>query len=117
MGQAGTTTRWFGQADELAAWEHGARAPGSRCRWRSWERTNRLRHFLSPQLAALVLDQESLLESHRRDIVVVFCDLRNFTTFAETSEPEEVMVSWPTTTALSAVWCTAHEGTLERVHR
>ena len=34
---------------------------------------------------------ESFLESHRREIVVVFCDLRGFTTFAESSEPEEVM--------------------------
>ena len=50
-----------------------------------------MRHFLSPQLAELVLGEESLLQSHRREIVVVFADLRNFTPFAETSEPEEVM--------------------------
>ena len=53
----------------------------------------RLRRFLSPQLAELIVDSgdESFLESHRREIVVVFCDLRGFTTFAEASEPEEVM--------------------------
>ena len=53
----------------------------------------RLRRFLPPQLAELIVDSgdESFLESHRREIVVVFCDLRGFTTFAESSEPEEVM--------------------------
>jgi class 3 adenylate cyclase/CheY-like chemotaxis protein len=55
------------------------------------ERTNRLRRFLSPQLADLVVGDEGLLASHRREIVVLFTDLRNFTPFAETSEPEEVM--------------------------
>ena len=57
------------------------------------ERMARLRRFLSPQLAELIVDSgdESFLESHRREIVVVFCDLRGFTPFAEASEPEEVM--------------------------
>jgi class 3 adenylate cyclase len=57
------------------------------------ERVGRLRRFLSPQLANLMVDSgdESFLESHRREIVVVFCDLRRFTAFAETAEPEEVM--------------------------
>jgi adenylate cyclase len=55
------------------------------------ERTNRLRHFLSPQLADLVVGDENMLNSHRREIVVLFTDLRGFTSFAETSEPEEVM--------------------------
>ena len=55
------------------------------------DRTNRLRRFLSPQLADLVVGDETLLQSHRREIVVHFADLRNFTHFAETSEPEEVM--------------------------
>ena len=57
------------------------------------ERVGRLRRFLSPQLAELVVDSgdESFLQSHRREITVVFCDLRGFTAFAETAEPEEVM--------------------------
>jgi class 3 adenylate cyclase len=57
------------------------------------ERVNRLRRFLPPQLVDLVVNSgdESFLESHRREIVAVFCDLRRFTPFAETSEPEEVM--------------------------
>ncbi len=57
------------------------------------ERLGRLRRFLSPQLANLIVESgdESFLRSHRREIVVAFCDLRNFTPFAEASEPEEVM--------------------------
>ena len=56
-------------------------------------RVSRLRRFLAPQVAELVVDSgdESFLKSHRREIVVVFCDLRRFTAFAETAEPEEVM--------------------------
>ncbi len=56
-------------------------------------RMDRLTRFLSPQIAKLVLSagDESVLESHRREITVVFCDLRGFTAFSETAEPEEVM--------------------------
>jgi class 3 adenylate cyclase len=57
------------------------------------ERLGALKRFLSPQVAELIVSagNERLLESHRREITVVFCDLRGFTAFAETSEPEEVM--------------------------
>ncbi len=57
------------------------------------ERAHRLKRFLSPQLADLIVSSgdETLLESHRREITVVFCDLRGFTAFAETAEPEEVL--------------------------
>lgn len=57
------------------------------------ERLSRLRRFLSPQLAELIVSSgdDKLLDSHRREIAVVFCDLRGFTAFAETAEPEEVM--------------------------
>jgi adenylate cyclase len=56
-------------------------------------RMDRLTRFLSPQIARLVLSagDESVLESHRREITVVFCDLRGFTAFSETAEPEEVI--------------------------
>jgi class 3 adenylate cyclase len=56
------------------------------------ERMGRLKRFLSPQIAEAVLasGDEGMLESHRRDITVVFCDVRGFTAFAETAEPEEV---------------------------
>jgi adenylate cyclase len=57
------------------------------------ERMDRLKRFLPPQVAELILTSgdDRLLDSHRRDVTVVFCDLRGFTAFSETSEPEEVM--------------------------
>lgn len=57
------------------------------------DRMGRLKRFLSPQLADLVVSSgdESFLESHRCEITVVFCDLRGFTAFAETVEPEVTM--------------------------
>jgi class 3 adenylate cyclase len=57
------------------------------------ERVGRLKRFLAPQLAEMIVAQgaEKILESHRRDIAVAFCDLRGFTAFAETAEPEEVL--------------------------
>ena len=56
-------------------------------------RVGRLKRFLAPQLAELIVSQgdEKVLESHRREIVVVFCDLRGYTAFTETAEPEEVL--------------------------
>jgi len=56
------------------------------------ERIRRLRRFLSPQIADAILasGDESFAEGHRRDITVVFADLRGFSAFAEVAEPEEV---------------------------
>src|SRR6516225_10050419 len=56
-------------------------------------RVGRLKRFLAPQLAELIVSRgdEKILESHRREIVVVFCDLRGYTAFTETAEPEEVL--------------------------
>jgi adenylate cyclase len=56
------------------------------------ERVSRLKRFLSPQLAELVISsgEDRILEMHRREITVLFCDLRGFTAFAETAEPEDV---------------------------
>jgi adenylate cyclase len=56
-------------------------------------RVGRLKRFLAPQLAELIVSQgnEKILESHRREVVVVFCDLRGYTAFTETAEPEEVL--------------------------
>ncbi len=80
------------QTDELAAWNRELETRVE-IQVSQLERMGRLRRFLSPQVAELIVDSgdESVLESHRRDIVVVFCDMRGFTTFAEASEPEEVM--------------------------
>ena len=56
-------------------------------------RVGRLKRFLALQLAELIVSQgdEKILERHRREIVVVFCDLRGYTAFTETAEPEEVL--------------------------
>jgi len=80
------------------------------------ERVRRLKRFFSPQLAELLVSSggEKLLESHRREITVVFCDLRGFTAFSETAEPEEVMgVLREYHTALGTL-IFRFEGTLER---
>jgi adenylate cyclase len=57
------------------------------------ERVGRLRRFFSPSLAELIVNggADDPLKSHRREITVVFLDLRGFTAFAEVAEPEEVM--------------------------
>lgn len=56
------------------------------------ERLNMLRRFVTPQLAeALAAGGDEILASHRREITAFFCDLRGFTAFSETAEPEEVM--------------------------
>jgi adenylate cyclase len=77
---------------------------------------NRLRRFLSPQVAELVINSgdDSFLGSHRREIVVVFCDLRGFTGFAESSEPEEVMGVLGEYHAALGELIFRYEGTLER---
>jgi class 3 adenylate cyclase len=80
------------QADELRRWNAELESR-VQAQVEDLQRVNRLRRFLSPQLVELVIDSgnEDFLRSHRREIVVVFCDLRGFTAFAEASEPEEVM--------------------------
>ncbi len=80
------------------------------------ERLGRLRRFLSPQLAELVVSsgEHSFLESHRREITVVFTDLRGFTAFAETVEPEDVMHVLSEYHAAMGDLIHRFEGTLER---
>ncbi|MBV9522208.1 MAG: response regulator [Alphaproteobacteria bacterium] len=80
------------------------------------ERMGRLKRFLAPQIAELVISSGDgrLLESHRRDISVVFCDLRGFTAFAESAEPEEVMTVLREYHATLGTIVRAFEGTLER---
>jgi class 3 adenylate cyclase len=80
------------------------------------ERLGRLKRFFSPQLAELIVagDAEDPLRSHRREITVVFLDLRGFTAFAETAEPEEIMGVLREYHAEMGRLILAHEGTLER---
>ena len=101
------------QRAELAAWNRELETRVEQ-QVRELERMSRLRRFLSPQLAGLVMSDEALLASHRREVVVVFCDLRNFTTFAETSEPEEVIGLLAEFHGLLGGIVDDHDGTLER---
>jgi adenylate cyclase len=80
------------QAAELATWNRTLEQRVSE-QVAELGRMNRLKGFLSPQIAKLVESsgEAKMLESHRRDITVVFCDLRGFTAFAETAEPEDVI--------------------------
>ncbi len=80
------------------------------------DRLARLKRFFSPQLADLILagGADDPLKSHRREITVVFFDLRGFTAFAETAEPEEVMGILREYHAALGALILEHEGTLER---
>jgi class 3 adenylate cyclase len=103
------------QTAELTAWNRELEQRVN-AQVQELERLGRLRRFLSPQLADLVVNSgdESFLDSHRREIVVVFCDLRRFTAFAETSEPEEVMGVLNQYHAALGDLVFRFEGTLER---
>jgi class 3 adenylate cyclase len=80
------------------------------------ERLGRLKRFFSPPLAEAIVagGADDPLRTHRREVTVVFADLRGFTAFAETSEPEEVMTVLREYHAEMGRLILAHEGTLER---
>jgi class 3 adenylate cyclase/CheY-like chemotaxis protein len=80
------------------------------------EQLGRLKRFFSPQLAELIVrgGADDPLKTHRRDITVVFLDLRGFTAFAETAAPEEVMAVLREYHAEMGRLILEHEGTLER---
>ena len=79
------------------------------------ERLSRLKGFFSPQLAeAILAGGEDLLKTHRREISVVFLDLRGFTAFTDRAEPEEVMELLNAYHAQMGALVLAHDGTLER---
>jgi adenylate cyclase len=80
------------------------------------ERVGRLKRFFSPQLAEAIVGGDTVdpLISHRREITVVFLDLRGFTAFTETADPEEVMGVLREYHAAMGRLILEHEGTLER---
>jgi len=102
------------QAGELALWnkELEARVQGQ---LGQIERMGALKRFLAPQLAELIIarGEDSVLQSHRRDIVVVFGDLRGYTAFAETAEPEELLDLLNAYHAAVGPIVTRSEGTLD----
>ena len=80
-------------------------------------RISRLRRFLAPQVAQMIASSDSpdsMLASHRREVTVLFCDLRGFTAFTETSEPEEVMAVLSEYHESMGELIFKYEGTLER---
>jgi adenylate cyclase len=102
------------QAAQLAEWNRELERRVSE-QVEELDRIGRLRRFLSPQLVDLVsAGDDSFLESHRREITVVFCDLRGFTSFAESSEPEDVMQVLGEYYAALGDLVHRFEGTLER---
>jgi class 3 adenylate cyclase len=80
------------------------------------ERMSRLRRFLPPQVADLIVTSgtEKQLESHRREITALFCDLRGFTGFSESSDPEDVMDLLRDYHAAIGTIVIKYSGTLER---
>jgi adenylate cyclase len=101
--------------DELAEW---TRTLEQRVRDKvaEVERLGRLKRFFSPQLVELIVagGADDPLRTHRREVTVVFLDLRGFTAFAETAEPEEVMGVLHEYHAAMGQLILEHEGTLER---
>jgi adenylate cyclase len=80
------------------------------------ERLGRIKRFFSPQLAEAIVagGADDPLRTHRREVTVVFADLRGFTAFAETAEPEEIMGVLREYHAVMGRLIIEHEGTLER---
>ena len=102
------------QAAELAAWNNHLEQRVQE-QVQQLERLERLKRFFSPQLADLIVsgDAEDPLKTHRCELTVVFLDLRGFTAFAETAEPEEVMAILHEYHAAMGKLILEHEGTLE----
>jgi adenylate cyclase len=107
--------RLEGQAAELAAWNKTL-AERVAAQVGEIERMERLKWFLAPQIAEMIVSSggEAILESHRRDIVALFCDMRGFTAFSETAEPEEVMAVLREYHGAIGPLVHRHEGTLDR---
>ena len=80
------------------------------------ERMSRLRRFLPPQVADLIVasGSEKQLESHRREITALFCDLRGFTGFSESADPEDVMTLLREYHQAIGASIIKYSGTLER---
>jgi class 3 adenylate cyclase len=103
------------QAAELAVWNKTLEERVA-AQLAELERMARLKRFFAPALAELIVSSgnERILESHRRDIAVLFCDLRGFTAFAESAEPEEVMALLHEYHAALVPLIQEFEGTLDR---
>jgi adenylate cyclase len=107
--------RVLAQAADLASWNQTLEQRVAE-QVAEIERIGRLKRFLPPQIAQLVVSSghERLLNSHRHDVTVFFCDLRGFSAFSETSEPEEVMLVLREYHAALGALVDKFEGTVER---
>ena len=104
------------QASELAEWNRSLESRVA-AQIGEIERIGRLKRFLAPQVADMIAaadGDENLLASHRREVTVLFCDLRGFTAFTEIAEPEEVMTVLNEFHSALGVLIDRYEGTLER---
>ncbi len=104
------------QTKELASWNQSL-AQRVAEQVTEIERMSRLKRFLSPQVADVIAasgEQDDLLRSHRREVTVLFCDLRGFTAFTEIAEPEEVMAVLDEFHQALGRLIDRYEGTLER---
>jgi adenylate cyclase len=102
------------QADELSIWNRTLEGRVAD-QLGELERTSQLKRFLAPQIAEVISrGKEAELDSHRREVTVVFCDLRGFTAFSEIAEPEEVMAVLHEYHAGLCPLIHQAEGTLER---
>ena len=103
------------QAEQLAEWNRTLEQRVAE-QLAALDHMGRLKRFFSPHLAELLVSSggEKLLESHRREVTVVFCDLRGWATFANTTEPEEVMGILREYHAAMGELIFRFEGTLER---
>jgi len=101
--------------DEVQALNRGLEAK-VKAQVEELERVGRLRRFLAPQLAQAIVSggEEKVLENHRREIVALFCDLRGFTAFSETAEPEDIMAVLAEYHGAVGPLIRQHEGTLDR---
>lgn len=108
-------TQLEAQAQQLAEWNQTLEQRVAE-QLGELERMGRLKRFFSPQLSELVVSAggEKLLQSHRREVTVVFCDLRGFTAFSEAAEPEEVMDVLREYHTILGNLIFRFEGTLER---
>jgi adenylate cyclase len=101
--------------DEVQALNRGLEAK-VRAQVEELERVGRLRRFLAPQLAQAIVSagDETVLKNHRREVVALFCDLRGFTSFSETAEPEDIMAVLGEYHGAVGPLIRKYEGTLDR---
>src|ERR1700722_5959480 len=104
------------QSEQLASWNRLLEQRVAE-QMAELDRIRRLQWFLAPQVAQLIASSnapDAALASHRRDVTVLFCDLRGFTSFTEISDPEEVMAVLREYHENGGELIFRHEGTLER---